>query len=139
MWPLSIGTEVKAGLALLVLVGLVLGVVWFSAHERGIGYDQAMAEVKAAAEKTREENRATAQTASAEFAGQQTEIRARVIKTLPEESNALQRPICPMLAPLTVAEDPLAAASEPLRLADLLVPAAIIDGLRRAGADPPDK
>jgi len=122
--------------AMACLAGVVLG---YGAHERAAGYSKAMSEVRAATQVQRENNRATAQAASTDFAAQEAEIRARATQTLPEVRNALQSPICPLHAefPLTTADIPGLPPNVPaLVLADVLVPAALIEQLRRDGADP---
>jgi hypothetical protein len=65
--------------------------------------------------------------AAADYEAQAQRIRAQAATPLPEVRNALQSPIpCPGGASATPA----------LVLADVPVPAAVLDGLRAAGADP---
>jgi len=63
---------------------------------------------------------------AAEYEAQAQRIRAQAVIALPEVRNALHAPICA----------PAGASAPELLLADVPVPAAVLDGLRAAGADP---
>lgn len=111
-------------IALAVLVAFAAGWgVATRAAARDLLQSQLVAERGArvlAAQEVRRQNHVAAQ-----YEAQAQRIRAQASTALPEVRNALYAPICA----------PVGASAPALVLADVPVPAAVLDGLRRAGAD----
>lgn len=105
---------IKAGVLLAVLAGLWL----YGRHTGAQAERQAQAE---AAEAQRESNRLRARVAETGYEAQRAALARRATTPSPEASNALTAPIC--------------QPGAPLQLGDVPVPAAVLDRLRRAGAD----
>ena len=117
---------IKAGGVLAILAG-----AWL--HGRHIGaagvtadWDAQKGADQRAAESIAARDRLQASMASASYQAQRAEIAGRAGSQTPEARYALHATICPAAG----------AFSKPLELGDVPVPAAQLDRLRRAGADP---
>lgn len=112
----------------LIVAGLVLAAALATSWQlgaRGVRGEWAAADLQRerAAQVLEAQARRQAAMAADRYEAQAQRLRAQAVTALPEVRHALQHPIpC------------LGAASTPL--ADLRIPAAVLDGLRRAGTDP---
>lgn len=128
-----IGTAalVAAGAALqraavpLMLAAAVAAGWWLGAGRVQARWDAAELQRERAAQTLLAQDRRRQAGAADQYEAQRQQIRLAATQALPEVRNALSAPIsCP------------AGASAPLALADVPVPAAVLDQLRHAGADP---
>lgn len=116
---------IKAGAAALLLAG-----AWLHGHHQGAAGVQAdwkaqQLAQRQAADAQAEQQRLRERAAAAAYETQRAAITRRAATPSPESAYALHATICP----------PAGALGRPLELGDVPVPGAVLDRLRRAGAD----
>ena len=114
---------------LAVVLALLAGAVGYGHHSGADRvqrkWDARVQADKEAADAAREVDRLRSSAAATKYEAQRAAIASRAAQVSPEVRNALSAPIC----------RPLGASAPGVRLGDLAVPAAVVDRLRRAGAD----